>query len=48
MMDKRKLDGAMEESSTKQHICQSDATVYISCSKSGAIHLAELGITAGW
>ena len=45
MMDIRKLDGAMDESSAKQLIRKSNAIVqlYMSCEKSGTIHQAEPG-----
>ena len=41
MMVKRKLDGAVDESSTDQEIRKSDAIVQ-------GLHLAEQGLTAGW
>ena len=40
-MVKRKLDGAVDESSA-------DLRLYITCEKSGGLHLAEPGFTAGW
>ena len=39
MMVKRKLDGAVNESSADQQ--------YITCEKSGGLHLAEPGLKAG-
>ena len=47
MMVKRKLDGAVDESSADQEIRKTDAT-YITCEKSGGLHLVELGLMAGW
>ena len=43
-MVKRKLDGAVDESSADQKIHKSNAAVH----KSGGLHLAELGLMAGW
>ena len=40
MMDKRKLDGAVDESSTEQQL-------YVSCKKSGVLHQVELGLMLG-
>ena len=49
MMVKRKLDGTEDESSVDQEIRKSNMTVqYITCEKSGGLHLAELSLTAGW
>ena len=45
MMVKRKLDGAVNESSEK---FENLARLYINCEKSGGLYLAEPGLTAGW
>ena len=48
MMDKRKFDGTVDESSCSGamlHVCKSDMIVQ-SCEKSGAQHLAKSGFTA--
>ena len=42
-MVKRKLGGAVDESSADQKILK----LYITCEKSGGLHLAEPGLTAG-
>ena len=47
MIVKRKLDDAMDEPSSDQEICKFDATVPITCQKSGGLHLAEWGFMAG-
>ena len=46
MMVKRKLDGAVDESSADQEIRKWDAIVH-NLSKSGGLHLAETGLTTG-
>ena len=46
-MVKRKLDGAVDESSADRKILKRDMTVH-TCEKSGGLHLAEPGLTAGW
>ena len=43
MVVKRKLDSVVDKSSEDQEIHKSDTT----CEKSGGLHLAELGLTAG-
>ena len=48
MMVKRKLDGAVGESSADQEIRQFNVTVYVSCEKYRGLHLAEPGLTAAW
>ena len=45
-MAKRKLDGAVDESSADQEIRKSDATVH-NPGKIWSLHLAEPGLTAG-
>ena len=47
MMVKRKLDGAVDESSANREIHKSDETEH-TLGKCGGLHLAELGLTAGW
>ena len=44
-MVKRKLDGAVDESSADQKINKSDAV--LTCEKSGGLHLVEPGLTVG-
>ena len=46
-MVKRKLDGAVDESSVDQKIRKWDATVH-NLWKIWGLHLAEPGLTAGW
>jgi len=46
MMVKRKLDSAVDESSADHKIHESK-WLYITCEKSGGLHLAEPGLTAG-
>ena len=46
-MVKRKLDGAVDESSADQKIHEWDATVNITCEISGGLYLVEPGLTAG-
>ena len=46
-MVKRKLDGAVDESSADQKYVNW-TQLYITCEKSGSLHLAEPGLTAGW
>ena len=48
MVDKRKLDCAVDESSADKQICKSDMTEWIYCEKSGDLHLAEPGLTVCW
>ena len=49
MMAKRKLDGTVDEFSMDQEIHNSDTTqsLYITCEKSGSLHLVEPGLMAG-
>ena len=48
-MVKRKLNGAVNESSANRKIRKWEATVHtVTCEKSGGLHLAEPSITAGW
>ena len=42
-MVKRKLDGTVDESSADRKIRKS----YVTCEKSGGLHLSEPGLTAG-
>ena len=44
-MFKRKLDGAVDESSAN-NISINPTRLYISCEKSGGLHLVESGLTA--
>ena len=46
-MVKRKLDGAVDESSADGKFVNG-TRLYITCEKSGGLHLAEPGHTAGW
>ena len=46
-MAKRKLDGAVDESSADQKFVNR-MRLYITCEKFGGLHLAESGLTAGW
>ena len=46
-MVKRKLDGTVDESSADQKFVNR-MRLYITCEKSGSLHLAEPGLTAGW
>ena len=43
MMIKRKLDGAVDESSGKLCDC-----IYITRANSGGLHLVKLGLMVGW
>ena len=45
-MVKRKLDGAVHESSA-DHKIRNPPQLYITCEKSGDLHLAEPSLTAG-
>ena len=45
-MVKRKLDGAVDESSADQDF-RKLAQLYITCERSGGLHLVKLGLTAG-
>ena len=45
MMVKRKLDGAVDESFKK---FLNATRLYITCDKSGGLHLAEPGLMVGW
>ena len=45
-MVKRKLDGAVDESSTDQAFVNR-TQLYITCEKSGGLHLVELGLIVG-
>ena len=47
-MVKRKLRGAVDESSADQEILKSDTALYITCENSKGLHQAEPGLTAGW
>ena len=47
MIVKRKLDGTVDESSADKKIHRLDATVR-DLSKSGGLHIAKPGFTAGW
>ena len=47
MMVKRKLDGAVDESSAAKKFVNW-TQLYITCEKSGGLHLAEPGLMAGW
>ena len=46
MVVKKKLDGAVDESSVDQEFVN-PTRLYITCEKSGGLHLTELGLTAG-
>ena len=46
-MVKRKLDGAVDESSVDRKFVNG-TRLYITCEKSGGLHLAEPGLMAGW
>ena len=46
-MVKRKLDGAVDESLADQKFVN-QTQLYITCEKSGGLHLAELVLMAGW
>ena len=45
-MVKRKLDGTVDKSSADQEI-RNLTRLYITCEKSGGLHLVEPGLTAG-
>ena len=45
-MVKRKLDGTVDESSTKKFV--NLMRLYVTWEKSVGLHLAEPGLTAGW
>ena len=45
-MIKRKLDGALDKSSADQDF-RNLARLYITCERSGALHLVEPGLTTG-
>ena len=45
--DKKKLHGAVDESSSEQQFHKSD-TIPLLCEKSGAILLVLVDLTAGW
>ena len=45
-MVKRKLDGTVDESSADRKFING-TQLYITCEKSGGLHLAEPGLTAG-
>ena len=47
MMVKRKLDGAVDGSSADRKFVNR-MRLYAACEKSGGLHLAELGLMAGW
>ena len=46
-MVKRKLDGAVDEFSVDREKFVTRMQLYITCEKSGGLHLAEPGLTAG-
>ena len=46
-MGKRKLDGAVDESSVDQKFVNR-TQLYITCEKTGGLHLVKPGLTAGW
>ena len=46
-MIKRKLDSAVVESSADRKFVNR-MRLYITCEKSGGLHLAKPGLTAGW
>ena len=46
-MVERKLDGTVDESSADRKFVNW-TRLYITCEKSGGLHLAEPGLTAGW
>ena len=46
MIVKRKLDGTVDEASADRKIRKWER-LYITCEKSGGLHLAEPGLTAG-
>ena len=48
MMVKRKLDGAVNESSQRIEKFKNLARLYINCEKSGGLYLVEPGLAAGW
>ena len=47
MKDKRNCHGAVGKSSSEQHFRKSGAITLL-CEISGALHLAQPGLTAGW
>ncbi len=48
MKDKRNRHGAVGKSSSEQHFRKSAAITILLCEISGALHLAQPGLTAGW
>ena len=46
-MVKRKPDGAVDRSSADRKFVN-QTRLYATCEKSGGLHLAEPGLTAGW
>ena len=46
-MAKRKLNGAVDGSSADKNFVNR-MQLYATCEKSGGLHLAEPGLTAGW
>ena len=48
MKDKRNRHGAVGKSSSEQHFRKSAAIIPLLCEISGALHLAQPGLTAGW
>ena len=48
MKDKRNRPGAVGKSSSEQHFRKSAAIIPLLCESSGALHLAQPGLTAGW
>ena len=47
MKDKRNRHGAVGKSSSEQHFRKSAAITFRLCESSGALHLAQPGLTAG-
>ena len=47
MKDKRNRHGAVGKSSSEQHFRKS-AVLPLLCESSGALHLVQPGLTAGW
>ena len=47
MKDKRNCHGAVGKSSLEQHF-RKCATISLLCEISGALHLVQPGLTAGW
>ena len=47
MTIKRKLDGLVDESSVDQDFHVNLARLFITCERSGGLHLVKLGLTAG-